>query len=218
MRPYALLFILSLLTASAQLQFDSTNQKISPNPKAQFVEVAFPFSALSDTEIERIEVHCSCIKPLSKPKTFASGERDSIKLKLETKSIKGTVQKSVTIHTKDHKSQKLIVTATIPKVINITPKSLIWYQNEEATTKSYTITIDPGYDLEITKVLASRPLFHQQLIETSSDAKKGKSYQLQITPKSLDYKGYCMLKVQTNSKIPRYQSSSLISAIKPPKN
>ena len=204
---------LSLCYAQAQLVFEQAEQSLELDPSVPSVEVSFPFTASSDTELIKQDIFCGCLTADTANAQWKSETKGALKFTLDTTNIKGTTRKDVTLKFKNQPEQTLSILASIPQVLTLEPKSHIWKKGEELASKSFIITVHSGYTFNLTQASASH---HDFSMEFSPLAEENGQRQFRLTvtpPVNADKKLINVITISTDSTIPRYQSFRLLTIV-----
>lgn len=196
---------------AAELTFKSKIQEITASPGKKKITVSFPFENRSDEtiEISRHDAPCTCLnaKFEGDKKTYAPGEKGTVTAVFSLDKFYGSKEKHIVIWTKadpkDKPSIKLTTRVTIPEVVQISPKSLTWELDGEATTKTHIITINHGTPIHILEATCTNSNFKTEVVTIN----KGQSYEIKVTPANTSSPNFGILKIETDSKIPRFKHS-----------
>jgi len=207
----ALLFlIIGLLPCFSQLTFEATEVSLTLDPKENSITIKFPFEVNSTSSIASYFTHCGCLKAITRPQKWESGQRGTLELELDTTNIIGTTRKSIEVTFENHPTQMLTVEATMPKAISWTPKTHIWKSGSPPNPKTFEITVLEGYEFKIKELTPSNQKFTLELT-SAPKSKSGKTYYLNVTPPNGEGKEICMIKVTTTSEVKRHQSFNLLT-------
>lgn len=213
-------FLIGTLAQATEgsLTFENKTLETTATLGAKEIQINFLFENKTNKaiEIERIEAPCSCLNTRlrEEKKIYKAGEKGELSATLTIANLSGIVEKEVRVWQKgdplDKPSHLLTIKMTIPELITIEPKSLIWKIGEDATAKSCKIIIHQEEPIKITEVTASNPAFQVELVAL----KEGQEYQLIVTPKETSVHTLGILNIKTDSKIMNYQSISAYATIK----
>lgn len=220
MRPYYSLALatLSLLVASAVpvtadpgFSFETQRKEVTVKPTDKLVSVAFAFENKTkrNITISRYDSACSCLSArVSDPEgklSYKPGEKGSIICDFELGSFSGTQEKTLMLWTtddaKDAPSVILTSSITVPVLFAITPTTLFWDQNGDPSPKSFKIKVNNDKPIRILSHSGTHANFPFEL-KTIRD---GWEYELVVSPKDLSSLGMGLIKLTTDSPIPRYR-------------
>lgn len=200
--------LLSLLLPAvlqAGLVFDHDPLEINPKPEDEEVESTFTFKNTGDKPIRvtGLESSCSCLEASLDKAVYEPGEKGTGKAKFKISSFVGRHEKFLHIYTDDPKDNDIVMRAVIdvPALIEIEPKLLQWTQGENAQTKEYTVKIFGSDPMKITGVSSTRESFGAEV----KVVKPGREYRLVVKPTTTENIVVGALKIETDSKIPKYQ-------------
>jgi Protein of unknown function (DUF1573) len=178
MKTLILLFLASALPAMAGLHFDQPDQKLDLPPDANSVEARFTFKndGSDAVTIASYNASCSCIKTEveGNKMTYAPGESGAVKVSYNMENFTGTVDKALAIFLKGDSSEKpshvLTAHITIPVLVQIEPKTIIWEMGKEATVKTATLTMNSNEPIHVLNVSSGGKDFDYEL-KTVQDGK-----------------------------------------------
>lgn len=208
-----LLMFGGLASGKDELSFKETIVPVKVAPTQDSITATFAFTNTSQTPvtIDKIKVTCDCTTANVKGNklTYAPGESGEITAVMKTGNFSGTVDKDMTVHT-SQSDYKLIIRAHIPDIVRMEPRKLEWNKGGPATPKTIKITLSPDLPVNLTTVELTGDAFDYEPITI----KKGREYQLKITPKSTSSPAFNTIWVKTDSTVPRYKRQMGFLSIK----
>ena len=189
----------------AGLVFDQDPLQINPKPEDEEIEQTFTFKNTGDKAIRvtGLESSCSCLEASLDKAVYEPGEKGTGKAKFKISSFVGKHEKFLHIYTDDPKEPDTVMTAVIdvPALVEIEPKLLQWVMGEKADAKEFTVKINGPDPMKVTNVTSTRETFGAEVKEVTP----GREYRLIVKPKVTDSIVIGALKIETDSKIPKYQ-------------
>ncbi len=218
MRPF-LLFLPALLWSSslcAALVFDQDPVEIKPRPEQEEVETTFTFKNGGDKAVivTGLESSCSCLEATLDKAEYAPGEKGTGRAKFKVSSFVGRHEKTLHIYTNDPSAPDQVLTAVIdvPEVVAIEPKVLEWAVGDKPTAKTLTVKMTGEDPMKVLKVTPTR----ENVTFKVDEVKPGREYQITLTPTSTDAVTIGALKIETDSKIPKYsRQMAFFSIVRP---
>jgi hypothetical protein len=208
-----------LLPARAGLEFEQS--VISHTAKHSDTEVSkdfkFKVTGGKTVRIKDIESYCSCLKAKTKDDKmeFKDGEEGVIETAFLLGAFEGEVAKQVVVMTDDPAQPEITLTVkmTIPQIFKVEPDSLQWTVGEETKSKTYKLTVLDEKEIAVTGLVSSR----ESMTAEFKEIKKGREYEITLTPKTTAEPMLGVLRVETNAPYPRYQKRLLFFNIMRPK-
>jgi hypothetical protein len=213
------LLLLSVLPALAGLEFEKTTLTHTSKHSDTEVEGEFKFKVTGDKTItiKDIASYCSCLKAVTKDGKleFKPGEEGVVQAKFLLGTFEGQVSKQLDVITDDiaQPEIKLSVTVTIPQIFKMEPESLRWELGEEAKAKTIKLTVLDEKEIAVTGLVSSR----DNMAAAFKEVKKGREYEITLTPKTTAEPMLGVLRVETNAPYPRYQKRLLFFNVTKPK-
>lgn len=209
------LVLLSPATGFGQLAFESKLVESSADPAAETLEVKFPYTNEQKTavEITKIDTSCGCLKAESDKSVLAPGETGTVTGVFSLGVRSGTYEKSLTVKTASdagNMDQELRVRVTVPELMELAPKQLMWDVGEELTPKSYILEIKRDEPIRVTSVNTSRPGFDC----TVHEIEEGKKYRLELTPASTIEPVMGIIRVETDCEIQKHRRQLAFFSVK----
>ncbi len=203
----------------AGLEFAKT--EIAHTAKLSDAEVSkdfkFKVTGGKTVRIKDIETYCSCLKAKSKDdKTeFKDGETGVIETAFLLGTFEGEVAKQVVVITDDPAQPEIPLTVrmTIPPIFKVEPDNLKWTVGEEPKAKTFKLTVVDEKEIAVTGLASSR----ENMAAEFKEIKKGREYEITLTPRTTAEPMLGVLRVETNAPYPRYQKRLLFFNVMRPK-
>lgn len=202
---------LSLPQAKAEKGFTFVKNRIevtaAPNAKKITVPYLFENKTKRTIKIARYDSACSCLSAKVKggKLEYKPGEKGELKVDFELGSFSGVVEKTVLLWTTDDgeetPSSVLTVALTIPVLFEVSPKTVFWDQNGDKKPKTVKLKVNHTDPIKILSHSGTNENFAYEL-KTIRD---GWEYEIIVTPKDVSLPAFGMIKLATDSSIPRYQ-------------
>ncbi len=204
--------------AERGLTFDQNNISVKAAVDAKTITVSYTFQNKSKRTITiaRYDSACSCLSATVKDSklVYKPGEKGEIKVTFALGNFSGTVKKTVLLWTTDDPEEAassiLTVEVTIPVLFEVTPRTVFWIQNGAKEPKVVKIKVNNIDPIHIIKHMGTNENFDYR-IKTIRD---GWEYELVITPKDVSVPCFGMIKLTTDSPIPRYQRQMAFACVK----
>ncbi|MCP5536939.1 MAG: DUF1573 domain-containing protein [Akkermansiaceae bacterium] len=204
--------------ARAGLTFEKTRIEITAAPDAKQVTVPYTFENKTDRTITiaRYDSACSCLSAKVKggKLEYKPGEKGELKVDFALGSFSGLVEKTVLLWTaedgEETPSSVLTVALTIPVLFEVTPKTVFWDQNGGKQAKVVKLKVNNSQPIRILNHSGTNDNFSYEL-KTIRD---GWEYELVVSPKDVSLPAFGMIKLSTDSSIPRYQRQMAFVCIK----
>ncbi|MEY4484080.1 MAG: hypothetical protein RL693_1532 [Verrucomicrobiota bacterium] len=209
--------LLSLATClQADLVFDANPLLVNPKPEDEEIEATFTFTNNGDkpVTITGLESTCACLEASLDKRVYAPGEKGSGKARFKVSSFVGKHEKSLHIYTDNPLEPDKVLTAIIdvPEVIEIKPNNLQWAVGSTPEAKTYVIKMLGTDEMHITNITATR----QNVTFEKKEITPGREYQIILKPTSTAEVTIGALKIETDSKIPKYaRQMAFFSIVKP---
>lgn len=191
----------------AGIDFENTTQQLTAKISESRLAASFPFSISGDKEVKIKDIHafCSCLKAETKDQkmTFAPGAKGSIETLFEVGGFEGVLKKELVVTTDDPKQPeiRLVLEITIPALYDIKPSQLVWQAGGPAEAKSVTLKVLGDDPVHITAAVSSR----NAMSATVKEITAGREYEVTVTPSSTQQKMLGLVRLELDSKYPRYQ-------------
>ena len=202
----AILFLCALPGRSAaELVLDGKIVEIKPKPEDETVSTIFTFTnkGTKTVKITSVESKCSCISATVDAASYAAGAKGVGTAEFKVGSFVGRHEKFVVVNTDDPAQPEWVITFVldVPEVIQIEPRTLQWWLDESPDQKETTVKMIGKDPMKITNVTATR-----DTVEFSwKEIVPGREYRVSVKPKSTKDVSLGALKIETDSKIPKYQ-------------
>lgn len=202
----AILFLCAFVgRSSAELVLDGKIVEIKPKPEDETVSTIFTFTnkGTKTVKITSVESKCSCISATVDAASYAAGAKGVGTAEFKVGSFVGRHEKFVVVNTDDPDQPEFVVTFVldVPEVIQIEPRTLQWWLDESPDQKETTVKMVGKDPMKITNVTATR-----DTVEFSwKEIVPGREYRVTVKPKSTKEVSLGALKIETDSKIPKYQ-------------
>jgi len=183
--------------AYGELSFETKviEDVIPHDAKAYPFAFAFENKGEHAVEITEIKTSCGCTTAKLPKKTYAPGEKGTIKGSFSVGSRQGKQHKTVRVLTDDiaQPEIQLALRLEIPKLVSMKPGLLLWRVGSEPEAK--TLTVEPNGDLGV-KVLSVECESEDFAVEPV-DQKNGESdYQVVVAPVTTESTGRGLIKVR----------------------
>ena len=159
----------------------------------------FTNNTATTVKITATETSCECTVVQPEKRVFAPGERGTLPVYYSSKGNTGRRTYAIAVTTdEDGKTVhylKLVVD-TYPE-INISPRTVVWENGEERTSKTVTVRIDANSGVKLTGAAPDREVV---AVEIEPGDKPGQGV-LRLTPKAKDIIGQARIRLSTEPKI-----------------
>lgn len=215
----SLICLLIPLPALAGLEFEQVMLKHTAKHSDTEVAGEFKFKVTGDkaVTIKDIASYCSCLKAKTKDGKleFKPGEEGVVETAFLLGTFEGEVTKQVDVLTDDPAQPEiqLAVRVNIPQIFKFEPESLKWDVGEEAKGKTMKMTVVDEKEIAITGLVSSR----DGMAAEFKEVKKGREYEITMTPKTTAEPMLGVLRVETNAPYPRYQKRLVFFNVLRPK-
>lgn len=201
----SLLISLLPLAASAALRLDGDHVDVKPKPEDEVASVTFTFKNDGNKPVRvlHLESACSCLSASLDKATYEPGEKGTGKAEFKVGSFTGQQEKTITVTTDDPAQTEWVVPFVIevPEVIIIEPKMVQWWLDEKPAPKTITVKMTGKDPMKLVNVTSTRESMGYEFKEV----KEGREYLVTLTPKTTADIMIGALKLETDSKIPKYQ-------------
>lgn len=191
--------------AQAELATESEVIELKSKPEDESVSVEFVFFNKGNKPVRvlTIDSACSCLSASLDKAVYAPGEKGVGKAEFKVSSFTGRHDKTVHVQTDDPAQPEWIIhfALEVPEVVKIEPKTLQWWLGEEAVARTTRIMMTGVSPMNITNITSTR-----EGVEFSwKEVQSGREYEVTVKPKSTADVMLGALKIETDSKIPKYQ-------------
>lgn len=215
---FALLLSCVTLCHGQNLEFENPSQVVHAAADVTTITAEFPFTNRSEkaVKISKSDPGCSCISVrISDGKfTYKPGESGVIKAEFDMSQFSGTVDKMIGIWFDDSNAelpnQVLKLQVHIPVLMTLEPKTLQWELAGDAAAKTIEITVSGPDPILIEQVNCSSAQFVPEL----KTIEAGKRYQLVVTPTDVAKPGIGVIRLHTNSQIPKHRVQQAFAVIR----
>ncbi len=192
-------------TVFGQMATDQAAIELHPEPEDTAALTSFSFKNTGDRPVKilKIESSCGCLKAELDRDVDGPGETGSGTAEFKISSFVGRQEKTVHVTT-DHPTQPEWVIPFIlevPIVIEIEPRTLQWWVGDDPDTKVCTVRMVGAEPMNLTKVSSTR----ESVTFDWKEIEAGRTYEIRVTPESTHAVLLGALKLETDSKIPKYQ-------------
>ena len=193
------------LAASAVMRLDTEYVDVKPKPEDEEATVTFAFKNEGDKPVRilNLESACSCLSATLDRAVYEPGTTGTGNAKFKVSTFVGRQEKTITVTTDDPKQPEWVIPFVmfVPAIIDIEPKMVQWWIGDAATAKDITVKMTGPDPMKITNITSTRENVEFKLKEV----KAGREYTVSVTPKKTDDVMIGALKLETDSKIPKYQ-------------
>lgn len=193
--------------ARAGLEFEKPVQTAEVKISDAEIATQFAFKVTGDraVKITDIRTFCSCVRAqtMNGKMEFQPGERGIIDTAFEVGNFEGELKKEVVVTTDDaaQPETRLVLEVKIPMIFEITPAQLVWQVGEQVIPKTVRIKVLGADPVRVTAAVSSRDTMTTAVREVAA----GKEYEITVTPAATGTKVLGLVRVETDSKYPRYQ-------------
>lgn len=213
-------FVLTAISHAGDLKFEQDVYEANIGVKDDEVVRDFKFTNTSSKaiKIRHVEPGCSCVTVefLNGKATYGAGESGVMRVKFKLDTSQGTVDKpiGVYLHPDPEDKPSTIVTFRIhiPIVTALEPKTVSWDLNSKPEPKSIRLKINYEKPVKITKLSLSSDNYTSEIVTVE----EGKTYDIRITPKSTATLGICLVGIETDIDIDKFQRQQGFARISSP--
>lgn len=219
----AFFFLVPASHVSAKEGFTFVKSKIAVTAKPDDKKVTVPYHFVNNTKriltIAKYDSACSCLsaKVRGSKLVYQPGEKGEIRVDFAIGAFSGTVEKTVLLWTTDDPDEKpstvMTVELTIPMLVQVTPTTLFWDQGADSKPQTIKIKVNHDKPIHITEHDGSNKNFPYEL----KTIRKGWEYEIIVKPGSTEVPGFGMIRMRTDSPIPRYQRQQAFVCVRRPK-
>lgn len=205
--PLLLLLIAGFLPGAvfAGLELDGKSVEVKPKPEDETVSALFTFTNKGGKAVKILELRsaCSCLSATLDSPTYAAGAKGVGTAEFKVGSFVGRHEKTISVLTDDPEQPEWVVSFVldVPEVVRIEPRSIQWWLGEEPAEKTATVKMTGPEPMKITNITATRTNVKFKWEEVVP----GREYKILVTPDSTAEVTLGALKIETDSKIPKYQ-------------
>jgi hypothetical protein len=215
-----LLFLLTLpLLAHAELKLDVDYVAVNPRPEDEEVKVAFTFknTGTKTVTIGELESACSCLSANLDKRSYQPGEAGRGDAVFKVTSFVGQHEKFVKVTTDDPDQPEWSIKflLDVPAIVDIQPNNVQWWVGEPVSEKKAVVKFHKDHPMKITKITSTR----ENVKWTVKEIEPMQQYELLITPTTTQDVTIGALKIETDSKIPKYaRQMTFFSIVTQPKS
>jgi len=186
---------LTASSADAQLKWNRLTADLHPSIDAIEVPCEFEFSNSGSYPIKIVEVKpvCACTAATADKGEYQPGEKGKIKASFTVGERVGLQSKTIVVRTDDKSSNEveLTINVTIPELLKMNPRVLLWDVGSTAQPKSIQLDASQDFPVKVTaiQVIGNRIFTQLQEIEP------GKSYRITVVPKNLSLAYTALIKI-----------------------
>lgn len=196
---------LMLSPVCAELATDASIIELKPKPEDETVTTEFVFhnKGTKPVRVLKIDSACSCLSASLDKAEYQPGEKGVGKAEFKLSSFTGRHEKSVHVQTNDPEQTEWVISfiIEIPEIVKIEPKTLQWWLGDPTEAKTTRVTMNGDAPMKITNITSTR----EQVEFSWKEITPGKEYEVTVTPRSTAEVMLGALKIETDSKIPKYQ-------------
>jgi hypothetical protein len=193
--------------AQAGLEFEKPLQSTVVKIADTEIGTRFAFKVVGEKPVKILDIRtfCSCVKAqtVDGKMEYQPGETGVIETAFEVGSFEGELKKEVVVQTDDpaHPETNLVLQISLPGLFEITPAQVVWMVGEAPSAKTVRIRVLGDDPVAVTGAVSSREAVKTAIREITA----GKEYEISLTPAATDTKVLGLVRVETDSKYPRYQ-------------
>lgn len=204
-------------SASRGLTFASSVVEARVAPDATHAQLDFTFENRTGRTltISRVEKNCECVemKVSGGKLAYAPGEKGIIRARYELGNMIGTVDKDFSLwlegDPEENASHVLVSRLIIPELVVLSDKNLKWQIGKPADPKKVDVTIHGDRPIRIT---GSSSTSADSRIELKT-LEEGRRYELWVTPASTSEPGLSVIRLDTDSTIPRWKAVQVFATV-----
>lgn len=204
-RPLLALLLAFASPGFAALQLDGKVVELKPKPEDETISTIFTFTnkGTRTVNILGLQSHCSCLAATLDSASYAPGAKGVGTAEFKVGSFVGRHEKLISVQTDDPDQPEWLVTfiLDVPEVIAIEPRALQWWVGDPAEQKETTVKITGPNPMKITTITATKP----HIDFSWKEIVPGREYRVFVKPHSTSEVSLAALKIETDSKIPKYQ-------------
>jgi hypothetical protein len=203
----------------AELKLDGTHVDIKPAPADEQIKVTFSFKNTGTKSVKIIDLQstCACLSANLDKRVYEPGAVGKGDAEFKVSQFVGKHEKSITVTTDDPDQSEWIIPfiLEVPAVVNIEPANVQWWLGEEPTEKKTDIHFDKAFPMQVTKITSTR----ENVTWTLKEIVPQHHYEIWIKPHNTQNVTIGALKVETDSKIPKYaRQMAFFSIVNQPKS
>lgn len=200
-----LALVAAALSVKAELVTETPVIEVRPKPEDDSISTPFIFHNKGDRPVRvlRIQSSCSCLSAEMDKAVYQPGEKGVGKAVFRVSGFVGRHEKTIHVETDDPKQADWAIqfVLDVPAVVEIEPKTLQWWVGDAAAPKTCVVKMTGPDPMHITGMSATR-----QNVEFSwKEIVAGREYEVKVRPKSTDEVLLGALRIETDSKIAKFQ-------------
>ncbi len=174
----------------SSLEFELPTGVLTAKGSFQFTNTGEEMITITD-----IKTNCGCTTATLTKRAYAPGERGMIEAELTLQQGETHRSRFITVFSTDRpKGHVLTIAARAPKLVDVSPRMLIWSHAEGNVRKSVVVSVEADQPIHITDAESTSSSF-QVKIET---VKKGRLYHIHITPTTTEVKATARISLMTD--------------------
>ncbi len=203
----------------AGLQFDAPVKEIAP-PITDDTEIQadFPFANTGTQPVTIAKFNCACsglTTDLDGNKlVYQPGEKGVLRTRFRPGIFTGNFSKGIALwlagDPEENPSHTLILKISLPELLAIDPPQYTWLEGAPAETRTFTLTVQNDQTVNIRSVALSSENFRHAL----RTIEPGRRYRVDITPVNTSIPGIAVVKIETDSPLPRHQTKAAFVAVR----
>ncbi len=194
----AMACVLAACPLPAALQWQRTEATFKATPQQEAFEAGFSFrnTGRIPVNIVSIRTTCGCTTAALEKRTYAPGERGTIRAVFTFGGRTGLQYKSIYVGTDDPDSPlvKLVISGEIPPVVQLTPRFLGWTLGEAPAAKAARVSLQSPDATRISQVESSSQAFQVRLQPSETESRV---YNLEVRPVRTDQPAQAVVTVYT---------------------
>ncbi|MBX7208702.1 MAG: DUF1573 domain-containing protein [Verrucomicrobiaceae bacterium] len=191
--------------ASGELVLDGKVIEVKPKPEDETVSAIFTFTnkGTKTVKVLSVESKCTCVSASVDAASYAAGAKGIGTAEFKVGSFVGKHEKFIVVNTDDPAQPEFVVTFVldVPEVIQVEPRTLQWWLGDAPDEKHTTVKVVGKDPMKIVNVSSTR----DGVEFTWKEVKPGREYTVTVKPASTNSVFLGALKIETDSKIPKYQ-------------
>lgn len=222
MRTPLLIIVCALLWAPSlygQFSFEKKMIELSLSPETDRLSVDFPFTVKGKkaVTIKEYESACSCLSAeISNggKLTWQPGESGVVKGNFKLGTIKGTIEKEIILRIEgEPKPVRLMARLHIPELFKIEPPTLFWDLNGDGEAQTFKVVVKHDKPIKIKEIAGTNDQFGYEL----KTIEEGKSYEVKVTPKTVQSRAFGLLRIRNDCEFKKHQSAQAFMVVRTPK-
>jgi hypothetical protein len=191
------------------LRFERTVVAVEVAADAREAVTDFPFTNGGGkvVTIREVEKDCDCAEvQISNGKlSYAPGEAGIIRARFRLDNLVGTVEKSFQLFLEgdrpDQPTHLLVARIQIPVLIELSAKTVDWTVGGKPEPRTVEVRVTHDQPIHLRNAVSSR----DDLRVTLKTVEDGRRYELLLEPSAVDQPGLALIRLETDSTIPRWK-------------